>query len=108
MADTLDLSDDWAVFDNPIAVTIISPDEQQQATSIAIKEGVEFTTMDSYQVFTARFHVWKAQLNGFIPRIDGTLRDADGVEWSINSVDLETLMTRYQMNCSMQPGIGVK
>ncbi len=108
MTVTLDLSGDWAVFDNPIAIRITNPDDTYADTSIAIKEGVEYTVMGNYRVYTCTFHVFKAQLGTFIPRTKAFVTDSDGVVWTVGHVDLQTLATRYVLSTTMQVGIAVK
>ncbi len=48
---------------------------------------------------TVIWHITAAELGATMPRVSDVYVDADGVRWSVERVEVQTLATRYRLTC---------
>lgn len=114
MPATLDLDDEYTIFDNTEIVTLVNPGGATVTTSYALKrasQGDPITQNEfSVVLITCRWHVWPAALSDttFVPARDGYVQDAAGNRWRINNVNLVTLQSRYELDTTLEAGKGLR
>lgn len=112
MPATIDFSRDRRVVDNLETVTITNPDNESASTTKALQRATQPQTVNQNGIDivlkTTRWHVWVEDLSGLVPAQHGYVTDSSGNNWYIDSVSLMTGGTRYEMNCTLQAGLGLR
>lgn len=106
---TLNIANDYLLFDNYLTVSLTSQDGDTTVTSKrAIKETISEQSAPvgagHGPTITCRWHVFVTQLTTFIPQPHGYLTDEDGVKHYIDSVELASWDTRYVLTTTAQAG----
>lgn len=109
---TLDVSEDYNLFDNQEDVWLVNPDGQKVLTT-ALREEVDTVPVDvgggniAFHTYTT-WHVFRNRLNGFTPRANGFIQDPNGVKWFIGAINLQTWGTRWRLTCEAEAGEGTR
>lgn len=114
---TIDVSNDYAVFDNTQPIIIRNPNGEQKPASHALQQGIDSVLSDSgdgtlaYRTFCT-WHVWRKNLNFsspvFVPQLNCRITDNRGVRWFGSSVNLDVWGEKYSIECEAQAGTVVQ
>ena len=104
---TLDLSQEFNVFDNPETITLKNPtDISATSTSYGFRRAMTLAYTDQSGVAKieniTRFLVWKANLGGFKPTIDCEITDAASIKYYVNQIDNSGNREYYGLDCTQQ------
>ena len=88
---TLNLSQEFYVFDNPETLILKNIDNTTVTTSYGFRRAMTLAYTDQSGVAKieniTRFLVWKANLDGFKPMVDCEITDSSSVKYYVNSTD---------------------
>jgi hypothetical protein len=109
---TLDLADDFLVVDNLEDVTYFvktSDGATPYPTGVDVADVLRRATDKSLLAndkSLARgstvFHMWTANLGDITPKVNDRVEDADTTTWTVKTVELQTLGTRYKLTCAKE------
>lgn len=108
----LDFSRDHRVIDLLEPILITSEDDIEVDSVRALQRDRKLTSVNQggveSWVVTCRWHVWRVDIDPFVPLPHGWVTDADGNRWFIDSVDLQTFETRYALSCTLKSGVAIR
>jgi hypothetical protein len=104
---TLNLSQEFHVFDNPESLTLKNVDNVNVVTTAyGFRRAMTLAYTDQSGVAKieniTRFLVWKANLDGFKPMVDCEITDASLVKYYVNSIDNSGNREYYGLDCTQQ------
>ena len=104
---TLNLSQEYHVFDNPEALSLKNPgDSGPTTTSYGFRRAMTLAYTDQSGVAKieniTRFLVWKANITPFKPMVDCEITDANSVKYYVNSIDNSGNREYYGLDCTQQ------
>jgi hypothetical protein len=103
---TLNLSQEYHVFDNPETLNLKNTDNTTATTSYGFRRAMTLAYTDQNGVAKmeniTRFLVWKANLSGFKPTIDCEITDTNSVKYYVNSIDNAGNREYYGLDCTQQ------
>jgi len=103
---TLNLSQEYHVFDNPEVLILKNVDNATVTTNYGFRRAMTLAYTDQSGVaiveHITRFLVWKANLSGFKPMIDCEITDTSSVKYYVNSVDNSGNREYYGLDCTQQ------
>jgi hypothetical protein len=103
---TLNLSQEYHVFDNPEVLNLKNIDNTTATTSYGFRRAMTLAYTDQSGVAKieniTRFLVWKANLSGFKPMVDCEITDASSVKYYVNSIDNAGNREYYGLDCTQQ------
>lgn len=110
---TLDIASDYTVFDNYHTVSLTSQDGQTTVSSKrAIKETISHESfvqgIATVHHVKCRWHVFVAQLSGFVPQEHGYLTDEDGYKHYIDDISLASWDTRYELSTTAETSSAIE
>lgn len=110
---TLNVENDWLFFDNLQPIYLQNQNQPDVAfVQYALQEGIDTIMADvgdgalGYRTFCT-WHVWRNQLNNFVPQINCKLTDKAGRNWYVANVNLHVWGNKYQLDCELEAGLGV-
>jgi hypothetical protein len=96
---TLNLSQEFHVFDNPEALSLKNPgDASPTTTSYGFRRAMTLAKIENI----TRFLVWKANITPFKPMVDCEITDAALVKYYVNSIDNSGNREYYGLDCTQQ------
>jgi len=103
---TLNLSQEFHVFDNPETLILKNIDNTTVTTSYGFRRAMTLAYTDQSGVAKieniTRFLVWKANLDGFKPMVDCEITDSSSVKYYVNSTDNSGNREYYGLDCTQQ------
>lgn len=104
---TLNLSQEYRVFDNPETITLKNPtDTGVTTTNYGFRRAMTLAYTDQSGVAKieniTRFLVWKANITPFKPMVDCEITDSRSVKYYVNSVDNSGNREYYGLDCTQQ------
>jgi len=103
---TLNLSQEFYVFDNPETLILKNIDNTTVTTSYGFRRAMTLAYTDQSGVAKieniTRFLVWKANLDGFKPMVDCEITDSSSVKYYVNSTDNSGNREYYGLDCTQQ------
>lgn len=103
---TLDLSNEYVVFDNPEVLNLKNPDNTSATTSYGFRRALTLGYTDQSGIAKieniTRFLVWKKNIEPFKPTIDCEITDAQSVKYYVNSIDNAGNREYYALDCTQQ------
>jgi hypothetical protein len=103
---TLDLSQEFVVFDNPEVLNLKNPDNTTATTNYGFRRALTLGYTDQSGVAKieniTRFLVWKANIAPFKPMVDCEITDANSVKYYVNSIDNAGNREYYGLDCTQQ------
>lgn len=109
---TINPEADFLAVDNLQVVTVTNPDGATTSTR-ALQEGVDTIPYDlaggglGYRTYCT-WHLWRADLSGFVPQFSTVVTDGDGRRWFAGAITAATWGTRYVLQCEAEAGQGVE
>lgn len=114
MTITLNIANDYLIFDNYDAVTLTSQDGGTTSSSVrAIKETLSQVELKqgpvNITVIRTRWHLFKAQLGSQVPQEHGYITDSNNVKHYIDTTPtLASWDTRYVVETTAQAGAALR
>jgi hypothetical protein len=103
---TLNLSQEYHVFDNPEVLNLKNVDNVTATTNYGFRRAMTLAYTDQSGVAKieniTRFLVWKANLGGFKPMIDCEITDVNSVKYYVNQIDNAGNREYYGLDCTQQ------
>lgn len=103
---TLNLSQEFHVFDNPEVLVLKNIDNVTATTNYGFRRAMTLAYNDQSGVAKVenitRFLVWKANLGGFKPMIDCEITDTNSVKYYVNQIDNSGNREYYGLDCTQQ------
>ena len=103
---TLNLSQEYHVFDNPEVLILKNIDNVTATTNYGFRRAMTLAYTDQSGVAKieniTRFLVWKANLSGFKPMIDCEITDVNTVKYYVNQIDNSGNREYYGLDCTQQ------
>ena len=103
---TLNLSQEYNVFDNPEVLVLKNTDNVTATTNYGFRRAMTLAYTDQSGVAKieniTRFLVWKANLGGFKPMIDCEITDVNSVKYYVNQIDNSGNREYYGLDCTQQ------
>jgi hypothetical protein len=103
---TLNLSQEYHVFDNPEVLVLKNVDNVTATTNYGFRRAMTLAYTDQSGVAKieniTRFLVWKANLGGFKPMIDCEITDVNSVKYYVNQIDNSGNREYYGLDCTQQ------
>ena len=88
---TLDLSNEYVVFDNPEVLNLKNPDNTTASTNYGFRRGITTGYVDQSGMMKVenmtRFLIWKKNVSPWKPEIDCEITDATGKKYYANGVN---------------------
>ena len=103
---TLNLSQEYHVFDNPEVLILKNVNNATATTNYGFRRAMTLAYTDQSGVAKVenitRFLVWKANLGGFKPMIDCEITDTSSVKYYVNQIDNSGNREYYGLDCTQQ------
>jgi hypothetical protein len=105
---TLDVSEDYNLFDNQQDVTLFLPDGRSVVTT-GLQEEVDTVQVElgdgalGFRQYCT-WHLFRNRLNGLVPHINSYILDPYGQKWFVGSCNQQTWGTRWRLVCEMEAG----
>lgn len=107
---TIRVDDHWRYFDNLQPITLENQKSKQtKYIQYALQEGIDsiMTPMSDgslgYRIFVT-WHVWKQQLEGFVPQINCKVTDQNGNNWYVANVNYDVWGNKFLLDTELEAG----
>lgn len=105
---TLDVSEDYNLFDNQQDVRLVLPDGRSIITT-ALQEEVDTVQVElgdgalGFRQYCT-WHLFRNRLNGLVPAINSYILDPYNQKWFVGACNQQTWGTRWRLTCEMEAG----
>lgn len=104
---TLDLSNEYVVFDNPEVLNLKNPDNTTASTNYGFRRGITTGYTDQSGMMKienmTRFLIWKKNVSPWKPEVDCEITDATGKKYYANGVNNMGNQEYYEIDCTVAP-----
>jgi len=101
---TLDLSQEYNVFDNPEVLILINPAGDTATTNYGYRRAITVAYHDQSGVMKVenmtKFLVWKTNITPLVPQIDCEITDSQAHKYFVNGVDNQGNQEYYALDCT--------
>jgi len=101
---TLNLANEYVIFDNPEVLNLKNPDNTTASTNYGFRRAMTVAYQDQSGMAKieniTRFLIWKANVTTWKPQIDCEITDSYGIKYYVNSIDNQGNREYYGLDCT--------